>query len=310
MTFDNYISSRAILSCLGKDKFLIGLFVVVLTVSAAVVTIFLPDVYRAEAILVSNTSTPSNRLTDLASQFGGIAGLAGLNFSQRADDKSAVGLEILRSRKFISNFVERHELLVSLIAAKSWDRHTDFLQIDSDLYNTKNDEWIRDVSPPKKRVPSAQEAYDKFMDLMSIEKRPESGLVIVSVEHISANVARQWVEWLVSDLNRTVMEQDVAEARQAIDYLNTQIEQTSLAGLQGVLYRLVEEQLKIVILAEVSNEYLFKTIDPAIAPETKHKPQRSLIVVLSFLISGMVGVMLSLIRDFLTHRGNGNANSP
>mgnify|MGYP000589374138 CR=1 FL=1 len=41
----------------------------------------------------------------------------------------------------------------------------------------------------------------------------------VSVEHYSPTVARQWVDWLVDDINSEIMEQDVSEAEQAIDYL-------------------------------------------------------------------------------------------
>ena len=58
------------------------------------------------------------------------------------------------------------------------------------------------------------------------------------------------------------MRQDVAEAEQAITYLNKQIENTSLAELRNVFFRLIEEQTKTIMLANVSQEYLLKTLDP------------------------------------------------
>ena len=94
------------------------------------------------------------------------------------------------------------------------------------------------------------------------------------------------------------MQQDVADARQAIDYLNEQIESTSLADLQNVFFKLIEEQTKTVMLAKVSKEYLLKTLDPAVAPELRAKPKRLLIVVLSMLLGGLLGVLWVLVRRY------------
>jgi len=121
--------------------------------------------------------------------------------------------------------------------------------------------------------------------------------VRVSVEHYSPTVARQWVDWLVDDLNSEIMRQDVSEAEQAIEYLNKQIANTSLAELQTVFFSLIEEQTKTVMLAKVSSEYLLKTLDPAVAPEEKAKPKRALIAVLGTLLGGFLGIVIVLIRS-------------
>ena len=49
------------------------------------------------------------------------------------------------------------------------------------------------------------------------------------------------------------------------------------------------------MLAQVSEEYLLKTIDPAIAPELKIKPRRSLIVMLGGLLGLIAGVIVALV---------------
>ena len=117
------------------------------------------------------------------------------------------------------------------------------------------------------------------------------------MEHYSPTVARQWVDWLVDDLNSEIMRQDVSEAEQAIEYLNKQIANTSLAELQTVFFSLIEEQTKTVMLAKVSSEYLLKTLDPAVAPEEKAKPKRALIAVLGTLLGGFLGIVIVLIRS-------------
>ena len=93
------------------------------------------------------------------------------------------------------------------------------------------------------------------------------------------------------------MERDVSEAQQAIKYLRAQIANTQLASLQNVFYGLIEEQLKTVMLAEVTDEYLFKTIDPAVAPEKKARPRRALIVAIAGLAGLLIGAALQLARS-------------
>ena len=50
------------------------------------------------------------------------------------------------------------------------------------------------------------------------------------------------------------------------------------------------------MLAEVKDEFAFKTIDPAVVPEEKTGPKRALICVLATLLGGMLGVALVLLR--------------
>ena len=91
---------------------------------------------------------------------------------------------------------------------------------------------------------------------------------------------------------------DQQEAQSSIDFLTKKLEQTQLADMQTVFYQLIEEQTKTMMLAEVSPEYVLKTIDPANAPDEKSKPKRALICVLGTLLGGMLSVLIVLIRYF------------
>ena len=68
--------------------------------------------------------------------------------------------------------------------------------------------------------------------------------------------------------------------------------------MQSVFYQLIEEQTKTLMLAEVSDEYVFKTVSPAKVAEEKAKPMRALIVILGFMLGGMLSVIIVLIRHF------------
>jgi len=132
--------------------------------------------------------------------------------------------------------------------------------------------------------------------MLSVTQDKASGFVTIEFDHYSPTIAMQWVTWLIEDLNETIMLQDVQEAEQAIAYLSEQIENTSLAGLKSVFYNLIEEQTKTVLLAKVSEEYLFKTVDPAIAPEWPTKPRRLLIIALVTFIGGVFATVIVLLR--------------
>jgi uncharacterized protein involved in exopolysaccharide biosynthesis len=287
------IDLQEFLRILGASKWLIAGIVTTGTVVAVIIALLLPNIYRADTLLAPNDEQTGGGLSALAEQYGGLAALAGVDLMDGADEKTTLGLAVLKSRKFISDFVERHDILVPLIAARGWDRESGELIIDPDEYDEQAEEWIRKVRFPKKVVPSMQEAYEKFTeDVLTIGENSRTGYVTITVEHYSPYVAQQWIEWLVEDLNDTIMQKDVSEAKQAIEYLNEQIKATSLAELRSVFSRLIEEQTKTIMLAEVTDEYLFKTVDPPVAPEEKTRPKRALIVLLGAFLSGVLAVLV------------------
>ncbi len=291
--YDDEIDLRELFHVLWSGKWLIGGITFAATVIAVIVALVLPNIYRAEALVAPNQDEGAGGLSALAAQYGGLASLAGINLGSGSADKTALGLEILKSRKFISNFIRRHDILVPMMAAKGWDLETGELKIDSDIYDVSTKKWVRNVRPPRKTIPSLQEAYEKFSEgILSVVPHKKTGFMTISVEHYSPEVAKQWVDWLVESINSTTMKQDVDEAEQAIEYLNKQIQATSLADMQNVFFRLIEEQTKTVMLANVSDEYLLKTLDPTVAPEKRSRPNRRLIAVLGFPLGGFLSVIL------------------
>jgi len=52
------------------------------------------------------------------------------------------------------------------------------------------------------------------------------------------------------------------------------------------------------MFANVRDEYVFKTIDPALVPEEKSGPKRALICVLGVLFGAMLSTLFMLVRHF------------
>ena len=296
--YDDEIDLRELFRVLWAGKWLIGGISFAAAMISVAVALMSPNIYGAEALLAPNEQQGSGGLSALAAQYGGLASLAGIDVGSGSADKTALGLEILKSRKFVSEFIERHDILAPLMAAEEWDAESGELKIDPRVYDLATHKWVSDVRLPKKAAPSLQQAHRVFMGILSVSQDKQSGFVSIAVEHYSPIVAKQWVDWLVDDINSSIMQQDVAEAEQAIAYLKEQIESTSLADLQNVFFKLIEEQTKIVMLAKVSPEYLLRTLDPAVIPELKSRPNRALICVLGTLLGGMLSVLGVLIRHY------------
>ena len=75
----------------------------------------------------------------------------------------------------------------------------------------------------------------------------------------SPQLAAQWVNWLIEDVNSAVKAQDVSEAEKSIEYLREQVTNTSRRS-SGCFLRLIQSQTETVMLAEVRQEYVSRLL--------------------------------------------------
>ena len=293
------IDLKELFATLWHGKLIISAITGIAAAISVVFALSQPNIYIASALLTPAEGSGSG-LSGLMKQYGGLASLAGVSLpGAQEGSRAQLGMELMKSRAFIRDFVERRDILPELMAVKSWEQASGEVLYDADLYDAATGIWVRDVNPPQLPQPSAQEAHKAFIEILGISEDKQTGYVSVSIEHQSPVVAAQWVSWLVKDVNATVRMQDVDEAERSIEYLKQQVAKTSLADLQTVFFELIQSQTETVMLAEVRPEYIFKTIDPAVVPEEKSKPSRAFICVLGTLLGGMLGVVIVLIRHYV-----------
>lgn len=300
---DDEIDLRELFSAIWQGKWTVIAITSLFAVASVFYAINQPNIYKSEALLAPAEEQQNGGLGALAGQFGGLASLAGVNLGGgNASNKSQLAIEILKSRQFTSQFIQKHNLLPNLMAVKSWDLASGNLMYNTDVYNPDTNTWLRQVKAPKKAEPSMQEAYKVFSSILIITESKESGMTTLAVEHQSPVIAQQWVNWLIQDINEVMKNRDVAEANKSTEFLTKQLNQTKIADIRTVLYKLIEEQTKTIMFANVRNEYVFKTIDPALVPEEKSGPKRALICILGVLLGGMLGIMFLLIRLFVSKK--------
>lgn len=276
--------------------------ILVITFVAAISAVFYaksqPNIYRATTLLAPAGEQGARGLGNMTGQLGGLASLAGINLGGGRSDKTGLALEVLKSRAFIESFITKRKLLVNLFAVESWNAESDTLIFNKELYDSDKEKWLIENKLKGTVGPSPWTAFKAFINVLTVAVDQDTGLITISIEHHSPEVAKQWLLWLVSDINETMREQDKIYAQNSIDFLTAKLELTQLADMQTMFYQLIEEQTKTIMLAEVSKEYVLKTIDPANAPDEKAKPKRAIIVVFGTMLGGMLAIVIVLIRHF------------
>lgn len=289
------IDLRGLFREFWRGKWFIGGVAGLFTVVAMVVAINLPNEYKATILLSPASTSGSSALSRLAGQFGGLAALAGVNLgSQPEGDKTTAAIEVLKSWSFQEQFVRANQLEVSLVAAKGWDSSTRQLVIDTDIFDVKQGKWVKKFESVDGKVtePSGWELYKTLRKRISVNHDKKTGLVSVSFEYYSPHLAKEWLEKIILAVNKHLQEQDRADAAKSIEYLKIKMNGTDLTEMRSVFAQLIEEQMKSLMLADVSDEYALKTLGPAKVPEEKSRPKRALICVVGAVLGGILATII------------------
>ncbi|MBH0025397.1 MULTISPECIES: Wzz/FepE/Etk N-terminal domain-containing protein [unclassified Pseudoalteromonas] len=266
----------------------------------------LPNMYKSSVLLSPQQEQQSSGLSSLAGQFGGLASVAGINLGG-SSDKTAVYLEIIKSKDFLYKFIEKNNVKVNLFAAKKWDKDTEELELDDTIY--KNGKWLVDEETQKTLEPTLYEAYEYFVKKLTVKEDKVTGLVEISYEHIDPRIAKTYVENIVTLINKSVREREIAENKESIKYLNEELANTNIAEMQNVFYTIIEEQTKSMLLAKVRKEFAFKVIESPIVEEQKSSPNRAVICILGAVFSVFFICITVLLIHFIRENKSSNARS-
>jgi uncharacterized protein involved in exopolysaccharide biosynthesis len=290
---DDEIDLRELFGAIWAGKWLIFLVTSIFAVTSVFYVLQLPDIYKSEVTL----APAEDGGLKVPGQLGGLAALAGVNLGGLGGgDKTRLALEILKSRDFIGRFIEKNDLYVPIMAAQGWERANNQLILDPDIYDINTKQWVRKVKEPFQPKPSNLETFEEFEKIFSLTQDKNSGLVKLTIEHYSPYITKNWIDELVKEINEEMRIRELYEAEKSIDYLNKQINKTKLSDVRSMIFELIEEQTKTLMLANVRDEYVLKTVDVAFIPEKKVKPNRVLFVILAVILGFLVSVLFTAVN--------------
>jgi len=296
--YDDEIDLRELFMVLWAGKIKIIAITALFAIASVIYALSVPNQYKATALLAPAQSSGGG-LSGALGQLGGLASLAGVSIGGGESSEAQIAQEIMKSWNFIESFIADNDLAVEVFAAEGWSKVSNTLKIDDDVYDVEKNEWlIEDDDTGELRPPSSWKLFEKFSEQLAVSEDKQSGLVSVSIEYYSPQIAKQWLDMYVSAVNAHMQQRQVAKVTNNINYLQAQIEKTSIAEMREVFYTIIEEQTKNKMVAEASPEYAFVAVSPSMVPEEKSQPKRALICILGTLLGGMLSVLLVLIMHY------------
>jgi uncharacterized protein involved in exopolysaccharide biosynthesis len=273
------ISLQEIATALWARRTLILLLTLMFTAAAVTTAFLLPVKYQATALLSPvDSGEGGGKLGGaggLLSQFGGLAALGGISLGGGGEKDESIAT--LQSAALTEAFIADRKLLPVLFPRK-WDaaRQT---------WNTSDPD----------EIPTLWKAEQKFRKkVRSVDIDKKTGLVSLTIEWSDPKQAAEWANELVQRTNRTLRDRAIEISERNLDYLNGQISKTSVVELRQSLYTLIETEIKKVMIAQGSEEYAFRVIDPARVAEERSSPRRALITLVGAFAGLMLGIVIAL----------------
>jgi uncharacterized protein involved in exopolysaccharide biosynthesis len=278
---------RDVARALRRDFVLFSAVATVVVLGAVVVALVSRPLYRSEVVIAPVPDDGAGgALGGLAGQFGGLAALAGVSIGKGQSWDEAIAL--LRSRRMIESLVKQRDLMPVLFE-KKWD--------------PGRRAWKQGVTRP----PSMGDAVLMFQRrILQVREDAKTGLVTVRIQWHDPAVAADWANTLVQMADRELRDNAIQTSTLSLKALQGELARADAIELRTAIGRLMEQQLKARLLADVRRDFAYRVIDPAVPSDRDKRVQPTRVVM---VLAGMVlGVLLGLIavvakRDWLGRPG-------
>ncbi len=250
---------------------------------AAAVALLMRPSFRAQALVAPVTPQASGGgIGSALREIGGIAALAGIDVGMGGGRKEEY-LATLSSPGLAREFIQAGNLLPILYA---------------DRWDAQAQRWR-----PDKKPPTLGQGVKRFIDgVASISDDRRTGLVTVTVDWYSPQLAAQWANGLVELANDRLRGQAIHTAQSSLEYLDKELGKTNVVEVRQAIYHLTEQQVNNAMLANVQREYAYRFIDRAVPPEMKFRPKRTVMVAVGAALGLFLGVMVVYVRRAIARR--------
>ena len=283
---DDEIDLFELWDTLVANKWLIALIAALCVAAATAVAFIMTPKY--EAVVVASFADEGKGsgggLSALASQYGGLAEMAGVTLGGGNKDAS---LAYLKSRGFIEGFIKENDLM-PILYAKQWD--------------AEGKKWV--VDDPEKE-PTFWKAYQLFSkNILDVQQDKKTSLITLTITWKDRDQAVAWANGLIRRANANLREKAIAESKLSIGYLEKELQKTSVVEVQQTIYKVMETQIKTMMMANTQEQFAFKVIDPAaMVDENAYvRPKRPMIIALGGIGGLFLGILFVFMRQAIRNR--------
>ncbi|HEY4365949.1 MAG TPA: Wzz/FepE/Etk N-terminal domain-containing protein [Steroidobacteraceae bacterium] len=249
-----------------RYRYLVGAIGAVFTIAAIVFALLMTPIYRGEVTVTDASASGIGGAGGMANQIGGLASIVGINLGA-GNNASREAQALLKSRRLVEEFVRRHEPLPALF-------------------------------PKAKKAPTLWSAVKYFQDsVVLIREDKREGTTKVAIDWTDPQTAAAWANEFVALANELVRARAIEDSQRNIEYLSKQIDQTSVVEVRKSLYNLIENETKTLMLANSRTQFAFAVADPAVPPEERIRPRRSIIVIIALFAGVLIGSLIALAHS-------------
>ena len=134
------------------------------------------------------------------------------------------------------------------------------------------------------------------MKSLSIVEDDKKNIIIISFDHKSGVIAKEYLEVFINEFNDYVRDKDINKAQKGIQYIQSKLKDERLTR-SNVLAAVMEKDIQTLSQAEKTEEFVLEIIDSPYIPETKIRPKRSLLCLFAALISGVFSTLASFVLN-------------
>ena len=286
MIEDDEIDLFALWETLVEGKWLVlGCALLCFALATALAFIMTPK-YEARVVAsFAEEGKSGGGMGGLAAQYGGLAEMAGISLGSGGSKEAS--LAFLNSRAFIEQFIEEEKLLPILYEGK-WDAEKKQWKVAED------------------KIPTMWKAYKLFSKaILSTSLDKKTRLLTLTITWKNREQAVHWANELVRRANETLRQKTITETQSSLDFLQKELEKTSIVEVQNTIYRVMETQVKSMMMANTQEQFAFKVIDPAIVVDEDAfvKPKRPLMMALGLFGGLFLGILTVFLRKAIqNHR--------
>lgn len=262
------------LLALLRAKFFIVCMAAIFGLTAVIYSYSLPEMYetyvRSDLVDIEDPGgvSPDNRRASevlTLVEHGFVLGTAKDNYLD-------VTLAKMRSRQFSLMFIEKHGVFKAFFP-EQWDE--------------TSQSWAPGFTPDR------GSSYTLFnIAVRFIDHNPENDIISVRMRWSDPVLARDWANAYVDEFNQFMREQALQEVDKKRAFLEQELKRTSVVDIRQSIFRLIEAQTAVAMLASAKEEYVLEVIDPALLPFERYSPGRKTYLVLGTFVGGMLAIAL------------------
>ena len=280
MDSDQEISLGNLINDLWKEKITIIFITSLFSLCTLIYVLSEENIYRSSVKVFNKSDISSTSIGGISSSISGF-----LNVGSGNANLTEYAISKINSRDFFSHLINKDKKLIKYIfAAEKYDSNSDTFTCNQDKLDliNKNNHF--------------EKAYKFFkQNVLSVSRNRSSGIITISIDHLSANFAKELLDLIILEINLIISLEDNLEATSSIALLEASLANTLGIDTKKSMIRLIERNLEKKVVSTVNKEsYIFKIVEKPFVPEEKIYPARSRTIILF----SFIGFAFSLIFLF------------